>query len=97
MLRGGAAAEARALAARGLAPADPLLRAIGMPHLFALAAGGLTEPEALERMRRDTRQYAKRQMTWLRSQPGVRWIEAADPAAAAREFTAMARAFIQAG
>lgn len=63
-------AEVEALAARRLSPALPVMRAIGVPPLLALLAGELTEAQALERWKLDTRQYAKRQATWARNQTG---------------------------
>lgn len=72
MWAAGALDEVRQLAARGLASTLPVMRAIGVPPLMALLSGELTEPQALERWRWDTRQYAKRQSTWLRNQTG-RW------------------------
>lgn len=70
MWRGGALEEVRQLAARGLSATLPVMRAIGVPPLLALLAGELSEAQALERWRLDTRQYAKRQTTWLRNQTG---------------------------
>ena len=70
MWAAGALDEVRALKARGLSPSLPVMRAIGVPPLLALLAGELTEAEALERWKLDTRQYAKRQSTWMRNQFG---------------------------
>ena len=70
MRAGGALEEVRQLAARGLPATLPVMRAIGVPPLLALLAGELSEARALERWRLDTRQYAKRQTTWLRNQTG---------------------------
>lgn len=70
MWRDGALEEVRRLAARGLAQTLPVMRAIGVPPLLALLAGSLTPAQAQERWRLDTRQYAKRQSTWLRNQTG---------------------------
>lgn len=64
----GAAHEVARLAARGLDPALPVMRAIGVPPLLALLAGTLDESAALDRWRLDTRRYAKRQATWFRHQ-----------------------------
>ena len=64
----GALDEARQLAGRHLPPSLPVMRAIGVPPLLALLAGACTEAEALERWKLDTRQYAKRQATWMRNQ-----------------------------
>lgn len=66
----GALDEVRRLANRGLPMALPVMRAIGVPPLLALLRGELDEPAQLERWRLDTRQYAKRQATWLRNQLG---------------------------
>lgn len=66
----GALEEVRHLATRGLAQTLPVMRAIGVPPLLALLSGELSQTDALERWRLDTRQYAKRQATWLRNQTG---------------------------
>jgi tRNA dimethylallyltransferase len=68
MVAAGAVEEARALLARGL-PADrPVLKAVGVPPLAAYLAGSLTLDAAVARAQQDTRNYAKRQMTWFANQ-----------------------------
>ena len=67
MLAAGAVKEAREMAARGLAPALPAMKAVGAPELFAYLAGEITLDEAAERAKQATRNYAKRQMTWMRN------------------------------
>lgn len=79
MLRSGMLEEAKTLLHRSLPESAPVLTALGYRHLFKVIDGGMTESEALELLRQDTRRYAKRQMTWLRSQPGVRFVDASDP------------------
>jgi tRNA dimethylallyltransferase len=44
------------------------MRAIGVPPLLAHLHGTLGADEAIARWKLDTRQYAKRQATWLRNQ-----------------------------
>ena len=66
MLALGALAEARALLARGLDPALPLLRAHGVPELAAHLRGEITLGEAQRRAELVTGQYTKRQATWFR-------------------------------
>jgi len=86
MLRAGALDEVSALARRGLDPALPVMRAHGAPHLIAHLAARLSLDEARELAVRDTRRYAKRQLTWARHQmPGFAWVapEAAEAAGAA--------------
>ncbi|MQX34972.1 tRNA (adenosine(37)-N6)-dimethylallyltransferase MiaA [Roseospira navarrensis] len=66
MRAAGALDEVAALLARRLPPDRPVMRAVGVPHLAAHLRGDLTLPEAVARMQAATRQYAKRQRTWLR-------------------------------
>ncbi len=65
MLSAGAADEARALDALGLDPALPAMRAVGLPQLIAYCHGELTLDEAATRAKTNTRNYAKRQLTWI--------------------------------
>ena len=65
--------EARALLARNLDPALPVMRAIGVPQIAAYLAGELSREEALAAGRTATRQYAKRQCTWFSRQPPADW------------------------
>jgi len=73
MVERGAIAEVTALLARGLDGNLPLKRAIGVPELKEYLAGHLTLPEAISAGQRATRQYAKRQYTWLRHQLPFEW------------------------
>ncbi|WP_395645682.1 tRNA (adenosine(37)-N6)-dimethylallyltransferase MiaA [Terricaulis sp.] len=71
MLAAGAIEEARALAARGLDPMLPAMKAHGAPALMAHLRGEISLAEAAEIGKRDTRHYAKRQFTWMAHQmPG---------------------------
>ena len=73
MIAAGALEEVAALRAANL-PADaPVLRAIGVPELSALQDGLLSRDAAIERGQIATRQYAKRQYTWLRNQSPSAW------------------------
>ena len=66
MLRQGALAEVRALAAQGLDPALPAMRAHGVPELLAHLRGEMTLEAAAQRATLHTGQYTKRQATWFR-------------------------------
>ncbi|MEJ0060655.1 MAG: tRNA (adenosine(37)-N6)-dimethylallyltransferase MiaA [Terricaulis sp.] len=68
MLAAGALDEARGLAARGLDPELPAMKAHGAPALMAHLRGDLSLPEAAAIAQRDTRRYAKRQFTWIANQ-----------------------------
>ncbi len=48
-------------------PGLPIMRALGVPELLAYLNGDCTREEAIERASMMSRRYAKRQMTWLRS------------------------------
>lgn len=67
MMEGGARSEVSTLAARGLAPSLPVMKAIGVREIMALQAGDINEARAVELASRDSRRYAKRQMTWIRN------------------------------
>jgi tRNA dimethylallyltransferase len=68
MLAAGALSEVRELVALGLDPALPAMRAIGVEPLAAHLAGLIDCDDALARFQRDSRNLAKRQLTWIRGQ-----------------------------
>lgn len=68
MIAHGALAEVDALAARGLDPMLPVMRAHGVPWLLRHREGVLDLEAAIAGGQADTRRYAKRQMTWFRGQ-----------------------------
>lgn len=71
MVEAGALDEVRALIARGLDPALPAMKAVGVREFAAHLAGETTLATAVEATRQATRNYAKRQLTWFRNQtPG---------------------------
>jgi tRNA dimethylallyltransferase len=75
MLAGGALEEVRALAARGLDPALPAMKAHGVPWLMRHLAGQISLPDAARGGVADTWRYTKRQATWFRNRmPGWSWI-----------------------
>jgi tRNA dimethylallyltransferase len=49
------------------------LQALGYRHLIAFLQGRWTWEEAIELLKRDTRRYAKRQLTWFKADPEIRW------------------------
>ena len=68
MLAEGAVEEARALIARGLDPALPVMKALGVAEIGAMLRGALTKDDALALLQQNTRRFAKRQLTWFRNQ-----------------------------
>jgi tRNA dimethylallyltransferase len=87
MIEAGALAEVEALVARRLDPGAPVMKALGVGPLAAHLRGELTLDAALAQTLATTRQYQKRQMTWIRGRLGD-WpvVAASDPAAAAAEI-----------
>jgi tRNA dimethylallyltransferase len=67
MVAEGAIEEARAVAALGLDPSLPAMRAVGLPPLIAYSRGEIAFEEAAERAKTNTRNYAKRQISWINS------------------------------
>jgi len=83
MLEAGFLDEVRALRARGdLSPDLPALRSVGYRQLWAHLQGELSLPEATQRAIAATRQLARRQLTWIRSEAGF---ERLDPDATETE------------
>lgn len=69
--------ETRALLERFPRDARPF-GTIGYREAAAVVAGEMTRDAAVEETKRRTRAYAKRQMTWLRSERNVQWLDAGD-------------------
>lgn len=69
----GALDEVRALLALNLDRALPAMKAIGVREIEAFFKGEMSREEAIERSVIATRQYAKRQSTWLRNQLDASW------------------------
>mgnify|MGYP002527585357 CR=1 FL=1 len=66
--------EVQALLAMGLSRNATAMQAIGYKEFLGVLDGTLTEQEALELVKLRSRQYAKRQLTWLRRNPAIHWI-----------------------
>jgi tRNA dimethylallyltransferase len=85
MMKSGLLEELRALHARGdLHAGMPAMRLIGYRQLWAHLEGQCTLDEAVQQAIVATRQYARRQLTWLRAEPGALWFDADDPAVVTR-------------
>lgn len=78
MYAAGLVAETRALLERHPRTARPFT-AIGYAEAVAVVVGELQLDAAIAETRRRTRAYAKRQMTWLRSERNMHWLEASEP------------------
>ena len=77
MLAAGGREEVTALIARGLDPALPVMRAIGVREIAAMLARPSDAERCIAEAKLATRQYAKRQFTWFRNQPPTDWLRIA--------------------
>jgi tRNA dimethylallyltransferase len=68
MMQTGALEEVAQLATLNLSSELPIMRALGVRPLLELLAGTLDRDTAIEQAKAETRQYQKRQTTWLRRQ-----------------------------
>jgi tRNA dimethylallyltransferase len=75
MFRAGLTAEVKGLLKAGRTKDDPGMRGIGYREFFeTLADGCLRLKDAAEKIKTDSRRYAKRQMTFFQSLPDARWL-----------------------
>ncbi len=72
MLEKGLVKEAEMLQRRG--GGKTVMQAIGYKELFPYIRGEVALSCAVEDLKRETRRYAKRQITWFKRVPGIRWI-----------------------
>jgi tRNA dimethylallyltransferase len=78
MMVGGWLEEAAALRERGLSTSDQSMQAIGYRHLLEHLDGQWELAETVSLIKRDTRRFARRQMTWLRRESGFAWLAPAE-------------------
>jgi len=81
MLAQGLAEEVRGLLASGVSQKAQSMQGLGYKELVPWMMGETPYQEAVDTLKRRTRNYAKRQMTWFRREPGIRWLPGGeDPA-----------------
>jgi tRNA dimethylallyltransferase len=78
MFRKGMVDEVQLLLAQGIRQDSPPFRALGYAQVLKYLKGEITLEEAAELTKKETRHYAKRQMTWFRKMKGIRWFSAED-------------------
>jgi tRNA dimethylallyltransferase len=65
--------EVKGLMARGYSEDLKSMQSLGYRHMVDYLRGRLAWQEAVRTMKRDTRRYAKRQLTWFRADPQIVW------------------------
>lgn len=78
MFAQGIVAEVVQLLRQGVASTSPPFRALGYRHVLQMLNQEISQEEAVALTQRDTRRYAKRQMTWFRKMTGIHWFSPED-------------------
>jgi hypothetical protein len=86
MLEAGLVGEVQRLLDQGYSEDLVAMKGLGYAQLARFLRGMCTQDEAVLQLRRDTRRFAKRQLTWFRADPRIQWldvVEVGGPAGAA--------------
>jgi len=67
--------EVRQLISSGLSPDTQAMQAIGYREMLSALHGECPLADAIDRIKQSSRRYAKRQLTWLRRDPRVQWVD----------------------
>ena len=78
MMEEGLLDEVKRLRDSGVTEDMVSMQGIGYRQMFDYLTGIATLDEAVERIKRETRHFAKRQLTWFRREPDARWINLSD-------------------
>ncbi len=78
MIASGLVEEVTGLLTRGYPPTLKTMQSLGYRHIVGYLQGRWSLQEARETMKRDTRRYAKRQLTWFRRDEEIKWFEPQD-------------------
>jgi tRNA dimethylallyltransferase len=75
MLEEGLVDEVEGILRQGFSPHIKSMQSIGYSHVTKFLHGDLSFDEMVRTLKRDTRRYAKRQLTWFGADPQVIWME----------------------
>lgn len=78
MIADGLVDEVRGLLSRGCQPELTSMQGLGYKEIILHLKGELTLDQAIDLIKRNTRRFAKRQITWFRRDPRIRWIDAGE-------------------
>lgn len=67
--------ETKMLLQKGYDEKLPSMSSLGYPEMIKYIKGELSLDQALELLQKNTRNYAKRQLTWFRREPNVIWVD----------------------
>ena len=75
MMQDGLVEEVRTLRDRGVKAACTSMQGLGYKELYACLEGECSLEEAVRIIKRDTRHFAKRQITWFKREKDVIWLD----------------------
>ena len=75
MMEKGLYKEALNLHKTGISTGHPSMMGLGYRQLYAGFEGGIEPSETVETIKRETRRYAKRQMTWFQKDLRIHWLQ----------------------
>jgi len=78
MVKAGLVGEVESLLRKGYSSKLKPMKSIGYRHIIKHLEGTWSLAEAISNLQRDTRRYAKRQLTWFRADPEFTWIRPDD-------------------
>ncbi len=78
MFQRGIVEEVQSLLANGVESGSPPFRALGYAQVLKYLWGEISLGQAIELTKKETRHYAKRQMTWFRKMEGIHWFSPED-------------------
>lgn len=80
----GLIAETKSLLTEGIPPSAPAFQSLGYREAIAYETGKITRDEFENDFNRQTHLYAKRQLTWFRGEPAIRWLDVSKGVTAGR-------------
>jgi tRNA dimethylallyltransferase len=78
MVQAGLLAEVEGLVSAGYREALTSMQAIGYKEFLPVLDGSMPLAEAVESVKRSSRRYAKRQLTWFGADPRIHWLDVTD-------------------
>lgn len=74
MFSRGLVKEVKSLIEKGYKDCNSILQAVGYKEVVKYINGEINLPECVDEVKRNTRRLAKKQMTWFRADPRIKWI-----------------------
>ena len=91
MVEAGLVQEVQGLLERGVSPTSQAMRSLGYKEVVRYLQGEIGLDEAVYQIKRNTKQFARRQITWFRAQSDVQWLDVADMDAGAVSMVILRR------